>query len=118
MPARRKPTTRWPKWSGSTRRRLQALVKDHGVKLAAFPEDLVAAARKQATGVLGELASRSAITGQGARLLCRLPRGNRAVVANLHRGGVARARGLTPNPRFFAIFSRPENAPFRGAFHG
>ena len=64
MLALRKPISRWPKWNASTRRRLQALVKDHGVKLAAFPEDLIAAARQQATGVLGELASRSAITAK------------------------------------------------------
>jgi TRAP-type mannitol/chloroaromatic compound transport system substrate-binding protein len=43
---------------------LQALVKDHGVKLAAFPEDMIAAARNEATGVLGELVSRSAITAK------------------------------------------------------
>ncbi len=43
---------------------LAALVKDHGVRLTAFPNDLVAAARKQATDVLGELAGRSAITGK------------------------------------------------------
>ena len=43
---------------------LEALVKQHHVKLTAFPGDLVTAARKQATDVLGELASRSAITGK------------------------------------------------------
>jgi TRAP-type mannitol/chloroaromatic compound transport system substrate-binding protein len=43
---------------------LQALTHDHGVKLSAFPEDLVAAARKTAGDVLGELAQRSAITGK------------------------------------------------------
>ena len=43
---------------------LEALVQRHHVKLTAFPDDLVAAARKQATDVLGELASRSAITGK------------------------------------------------------
>jgi TRAP-type mannitol/chloroaromatic compound transport system substrate-binding protein len=43
---------------------LQALTHDHGVKLSAFPEDLVAAARKTAGDVLGELAQRSASTGK------------------------------------------------------
>jgi TRAP-type mannitol/chloroaromatic compound transport system substrate-binding protein len=43
---------------------LAALVGDHGVKLAAFPADLVAAARQQASDVLGELAARSAITAK------------------------------------------------------
>ena len=37
---------------------------EHKVKLAAFPEDLVDAARKQANDVLGELAGKSAITGK------------------------------------------------------
>jgi len=40
------------------------LVNEHKVKLSAFPEDLVAAARAQANDVLGELAGRSAITGK------------------------------------------------------
>src|SRR3972149_592459 len=43
---------------------LAALVGDHGVKLSAFPADLVAAARKQAGDVLGELSARSAITAK------------------------------------------------------
>ena len=43
---------------------LAALVDEHKVTLAAFPEDLIAAARKQAGDVLGELAGKSAITGQ------------------------------------------------------
>ncbi len=43
---------------------LAALIKDHGVKLAAFPDDLVAGARKQAADVLAELSQRSAITGK------------------------------------------------------
>jgi TRAP-type mannitol/chloroaromatic compound transport system substrate-binding protein len=40
---------------------LAALIKDHGVKLTAFPADLVTAARKQATDILGELGGRNAI---------------------------------------------------------
>ncbi len=43
---------------------LDALVKQHGVKLTAFPTDLVAAARKQADDVLGELAQRDAISAK------------------------------------------------------
>jgi TRAP-type mannitol/chloroaromatic compound transport system substrate-binding protein len=43
---------------------LAALVDEHKVKLSAFPEDLIAAARKQAGDVLGELAGKSAITGK------------------------------------------------------
>jgi TRAP-type mannitol/chloroaromatic compound transport system substrate-binding protein len=43
---------------------LTALVEEHKVKLAEFPEDLIAAARKQAGDVLGELAGKSAITGK------------------------------------------------------
>jgi TRAP-type mannitol/chloroaromatic compound transport system substrate-binding protein len=43
---------------------LEALTKDHGVKLAAFPGDLIAAARKTAGGVLGELSQRNAITAK------------------------------------------------------
>jgi TRAP-type mannitol/chloroaromatic compound transport system substrate-binding protein len=39
---------------------LAALIKDHGVRLTAFPDDLVAAARKEADDVLGELSSRDA----------------------------------------------------------
>jgi TRAP-type mannitol/chloroaromatic compound transport system substrate-binding protein len=43
---------------------LEALVNEHKVKLAVFPEDLIGAARKQANDVLGELAGRSAMTGK------------------------------------------------------
>jgi len=43
---------------------LEALVNEHKVKLAEFPEELIGAARKQATDVLGELAGRSAMTGK------------------------------------------------------
>jgi TRAP-type mannitol/chloroaromatic compound transport system substrate-binding protein len=43
---------------------LEVLVNEHKVKLAVFPEDLIAAARVQANDVLGELAGRSAITGK------------------------------------------------------
>jgi TRAP-type mannitol/chloroaromatic compound transport system substrate-binding protein len=43
---------------------LGALTQEHGVKPAAFPDDLVAAARKQATDVVGEIAARSDIAGK------------------------------------------------------
>ncbi len=43
---------------------LEALVKQHNVRLTAFPADLVAGARKQADDVLGELAERNAITAK------------------------------------------------------
>jgi TRAP-type mannitol/chloroaromatic compound transport system substrate-binding protein len=43
---------------------LEALVNEHKVKLAVFPEDVISAARKQANDVLGELAGRSAMTGK------------------------------------------------------
>jgi TRAP-type mannitol/chloroaromatic compound transport system substrate-binding protein len=43
---------------------LDALTRQHNVKLTAFPADLVAAARKQADDVLGELAQRSAISAK------------------------------------------------------
>jgi TRAP-type mannitol/chloroaromatic compound transport system substrate-binding protein len=43
---------------------LAALTGEHHVKLAAFPADLVAAARAQAGDVLGELAARNAITAK------------------------------------------------------
>jgi TRAP-type mannitol/chloroaromatic compound transport system substrate-binding protein len=41
---------------------LAALVADHNVKLTAYPEDVVAAARKEAASVLGELSSRDAVS--------------------------------------------------------
>ena len=43
---------------------LAALVGEHHVRLAAFPADLVSAARKQAGDVLGELSARNAISGK------------------------------------------------------
>jgi len=43
---------------------LEALIKDHGVKLAAFPDDVVAAARQEAHLVMMGFAVRSDITGQ------------------------------------------------------
>jgi TRAP-type mannitol/chloroaromatic compound transport system substrate-binding protein len=43
---------------------LAALIKDHGVKLTAFPDDLVAAARQTSDDVLGELSSRDATSAR------------------------------------------------------
>jgi len=43
---------------------LDALTRQHNVKLTAFPGDLVTAARKQADDVLGELALRNAISAK------------------------------------------------------
>jgi len=43
---------------------LKALTGEHDVKLVAFPGDLVAAARKEADGVLREVAARDAISGK------------------------------------------------------
>jgi TRAP-type mannitol/chloroaromatic compound transport system substrate-binding protein len=43
---------------------LASLTGEHKVKLAAFPGDLVAAARNQSNDVLGEIASRDAISGK------------------------------------------------------
>ncbi|HZL30444.1 MAG TPA: TRAP transporter substrate-binding protein [Pseudolabrys sp.] len=43
---------------------LAALINDHGVKLAAFPSELVAAARRQADDVLAALAARDTATAK------------------------------------------------------
>lgn len=43
---------------------LASLTGEHKVKLAAFPGDMVAAARNQANDVLGEIASRDAVSGK------------------------------------------------------
>jgi len=43
---------------------LTALTTQHNVKLAAFPEDLIAAARKQAEDVLAEVAGRDVVSGK------------------------------------------------------
>ena len=74
---------------------LAALTKDHGVKLAAFPDDLVTAARAAGDRRAGRARRAQRDFGQGARLLCRVPRAHRALVAGVDRGGVARTRGVT-----------------------
>jgi TRAP-type mannitol/chloroaromatic compound transport system substrate-binding protein len=43
---------------------LTALIGEHGVKLAAFPQDLVGAARREAAGVIAELKDRDAMTAK------------------------------------------------------
>ncbi|MFA6265610.1 MAG: TRAP transporter substrate-binding protein [Pseudolabrys sp.] len=43
---------------------LAALITEHNVRLSQFPDDLIAAARAQADGVLGDLASRDAATAK------------------------------------------------------
>ncbi len=43
---------------------LAALTEEHNVKLVAFPGDLVTAARREAMTVLGEMATRAAISGK------------------------------------------------------
>ena len=83
------------------RRRWQALTKQHHVKLTAFPGDLVAAARKQADDVLGELAEPQRHHRQGARLLHGLPRPHRALVAGVDRGGAGGA-GVARSGNFLA----------------
>ena len=43
---------------------LVSLTSEHGVKLAAFPDDLIAAARREATDVVGDIAARRPIAGK------------------------------------------------------
>ena len=68
---------------------LEALVKDHGVKLAAFPDDVVAAARRGGAHGHDGICRAQRHHRQDLRLLRRLPRAHRAVVAGVDRGGVA-----------------------------
>ena len=69
---------------------LAALTTTHKVQLRTFPNDLIAAARKTAAEVLGELASRS----ERARKITLLHafRERTAVVAHLDQGRAGRAR--------------------------
>jgi len=73
---------------------LAALVTDHGVKLSAFPDDLVASARKQATDVVGEIAVRSAIAGKVHASYAAF-RERTAPWSRISIEAVLRARGLT-----------------------
>lgn len=43
---------------------LAVMIKEHNVKLTAFPADLVAAARKEADAVLADMAARDAATAK------------------------------------------------------
>ncbi len=65
---------------------LAALTRQDNVQLRTFPADLIGAARSQAKDVLGELA--------GKRVLQRLPRQNRLLVADFDGGGAAGAGGV------------------------
>ena len=60
MPAPPKPPTRSPRWSGSIPRRSRRSPRASNAQLRTFPADLVNAARGQASGVLDELAGKSA----------------------------------------------------------
>jgi TRAP-type mannitol/chloroaromatic compound transport system substrate-binding protein len=73
---------------------LAALVTDHGVKLAAFPDDLVRSARKQATDVVGEIAARNAIAGKVHASYAAF-RERTAPWSRISIEAVLRARGLT-----------------------
>ena len=77
---------------------LDALVNEHGVKLAAFPDDLVAAARKEAADVLGDIAARSDITGKVHASYDGVPRTPRALVAGVDRGGAEGEGGVNIHP--------------------
>ena len=68
------------------------------MQLAAFPADLIAAARKQAGDVLGELAGAQRDRRQGARFLRGVPRAHRAVVAHLDQGGAGGEGGVNIHP--------------------
>ena len=72
---------------------LEVLVNEHKVKLAAFPQDIVDAARKQADEVLGELAGRSAITGKVHASYVAF-RARTAPWSRISIESVLRARGL------------------------
>jgi TRAP-type mannitol/chloroaromatic compound transport system substrate-binding protein len=72
---------------------LEVLVNEHKVKLAAFPQDIVDAARKQADEVLGELAGRNAITGKVHASYAAF-RARTAPWSRISIESVLRARGL------------------------
>jgi TRAP-type mannitol/chloroaromatic compound transport system substrate-binding protein len=71
---------------------LDALTKQHNVTLAAFPQDLIAAARRQADDVLGELSQRSAITAKVHDSYAAF-RAQTAPWSRVSIEGVLRARG-------------------------
>ena len=92
---------RSPRWSGSTPPRSPSLTGEHKVKLVPFPDDLVTAARKQSNDVLGEIASRDAISGKvhASYLDFRArtaPWSRVSIEAVLRATGVGRAAPHTP----------------------
>ena len=74
---------------------LAVLTTQHNVKLAAFPEDLVAAARQCRRGNSGRGCRPRRHQRQGARLVHGLPRAHRALVARFDRSGAGLARRLS-----------------------
>jgi TRAP-type mannitol/chloroaromatic compound transport system substrate-binding protein len=72
---------------------LEVLVNEHKVKLAAFPQDIVDAAHKQADDVLDELAGRNAITGKVHASYVAF-RARTAPWSRISIESVLRARGL------------------------
>ncbi len=95
MPARRRRPMRWPRWSGSMPRRLEALTQQHNVKLTAFPGDLVTAARKAGDRRARRTGGPQRHHRQGACILHGLPCPHRALVAGVDRGGAARPGGVS-----------------------
>src|SRR4051794_24844652 len=71
---------------------LASLTGEHNVKLAAFPNDLVDAARGQANDVLGELAARDAITAKIHKSYADF-RARTAPWSQISLAAVLRARG-------------------------
>ena len=72
-----------------------------------FPDDVVAAARKEADSVLGELCQPRCRQRQGACVLQRLPRPRGAVVAGVDRGGVA-GQGVVPASHVCSMLNKAE----------
>jgi TRAP-type mannitol/chloroaromatic compound transport system substrate-binding protein len=72
---------------------LAALIKDHSVTLAAFPGDMVDAARRQAVTVLGEMAARDLISGKVAGSYASF-RARTAPWSRVSIEAVLRARGV------------------------
>jgi len=71
---------------------LKALTGEHHVRLAAFPEDMIAAARRVAGEVLGELAARDAVTAKVHRSYMEF-RARTAPWSRVSIEAVLRARG-------------------------
>ena len=71
---------------------LASLTGEHKVKLTAFPDDLVTAARNQSNDVLGEIASRDAVSGKVHKSYLDF-RGRTAPWSHVSIEAVLRARG-------------------------